>query len=172
MAMIRGYVAQSLDGYIATRDHGLDWLPPIDGFQASYDAFLATVATVVMGRSTFDVVAGFDPWPYPGRRCLVVTSRPLATAIDGVAAWRDGVPALVRHLRALDDGDVWIVGGGGLQSALLDAGALDTLEVFVMPLLLGDGIPLWPPGGATHRASLVAAEPAAEGAVRALYSFD
>ncbi|MCS0501449.1 dihydrofolate reductase family protein [Ancylobacter mangrovi] len=145
---IQGYMAASLDGYIADRDGGIGWLAPFDEVDAGYAGFIAGIDTVVMGRTTYDQVllmgresgAG---WFYEGKRALILTSRPLGDAPAGVSAWTDDVPRLIAHLRARE-GNSWIVGGAALQAAFIEAGALDRLDLFIIPVLLGDGVPLFP----------------------------
>jgi len=154
--VIRGYVAMSLDGYIAAPGGDLAWLTKYDTAdlgEHGYAPFIKTIATVVMGRATYDWLraAGVD-WPYGDKRVLVVTSRPLEEAPAPLVIWSEGVERLVAYLRSLSDGDVWIAGGGRLQQAVIAAGGLDRLELFVMPELLGDGTPLFPPNG--HRRGL------------------
>jgi len=168
---IRGYIAASLDGFIATPDGGIGWLDRYQDVDYGYEAFLAEIGTVVLGRATYDQALGFGTgWPYPGRRGLVVTSRPLPSPPEGVTAWRDGVAALIDHLRRASDRDVWVVGGARLQRAFLDAGALDRLDLFVIPELLGDGVPLFPRSDRRHRLQLEDARPLPRGMVRLSYA--
>ncbi len=144
MASIRGYIAASVDGYIADRDGGVGWLEPFEAVDFGYERFIGEINTVVMGRNTYEQARGFGPdWVYLGKRGIVVTSKPITNPPPDVAAWTEGIPKLVPHLRKLDDGDVWIVGGSRLQSALLDLAAIDRLELFLIPILLGDGVPLF-----------------------------
>ena len=175
MATIRGYIAASLDGYIATVDGGVDWLDKygdVGGGEFSYGRFIAGVRTVVMGRATYDAIAGFDvAWPYGDRRAIVVTSLPIDRPAGPVETWSEGLDALVRHLRALEDGDVWLVGGGRLQQAFIERGALDSLALFIAPELLGGGIPLFPPNGFARPVRLVSSETLKAGFVRLLYDF-
>jgi dihydrofolate reductase len=149
MATIRGYIAASLDGYIASPDGGIDWLRQYDNVdmgEHGYPGFIAQITTVVMGRGTYDSLLTLGiPWPYSGKRTIVVTSRPITDPPAPIDVWTDRVDRLVDRLRALDDGDVWIVGGGKLQQAFIAAGALDQIELFVIPELIGRGIPLFPP---------------------------
>lgn len=175
MADILGYIAASLDGYIATADDRLDWLfrhdEPGPG-EKDYERFLRRVRTIVMGRSTYDFLAADpSPWPYGGHRVIVVTSRPIAGP-KGPLEVRADVDALVAELRALDDGDVWMLGGGRLQMAFLERGALDEIEVFVMPELLGGGRPLFPATGFEASPRLLGFGLFGQGAVRLRYAFD
>jgi dihydrofolate reductase len=145
MAVIRGYIAASLDGCVADADGGVDWLAPYAGVDGGYRDVLRQVGTVVMGRRTHDQIPSLGiGWPYAGKRGLIVTSGRGASVHAGARFWTDGLPALVEHLRDLDDGDVWVVGGAMLLAAMIEAGALDRLELLVAPLLLGQGLRLFP----------------------------
>lgn len=140
MAVIRGYIAASLDGCVADASGGLDWLAPYATVDAGYRDFTDQVGTVVMGRRTHDQIPSLGiGWPYAGKRGLVVTSGRGASVHPGTRFWTDGLPALIEHLRDLDDGDVWVVGGAMLLAAMIEARALDRLELCVAPLLLGEG---------------------------------
>ena len=160
MAQIRGYIGASLDGYIAGPGGSLDWLTRYDGIDAgrySYDRFIAGIRTVVMGRATYDAIAGMKvDWPYAGQRGIIVTSQPLDAPPVPLQVWTTGIDALAAHLRGLDDGDVWIVGGGCLQQALIERGALDSLILFIVPEILGGGTSLFPPNGFARSVRLAA----------------
>jgi len=147
--MIRLYVAASLDGFIADSDGGVGWLDPFDSpdTTASYEAFIAQIGTIVMGRTTFDQVLTFGEWPYAGQRTLVLTSRPLSNPPpDTEALSMSALPDAIPGLRA-ESRDVWLVGGGQTVRAFLDLGAIDEIELYVMPVILGAGLPLFPSGG-------------------------
>jgi dihydrofolate reductase len=145
MAVIRGYIAASLDGRLADAGGGLDWLRPYAAVDGGYRDFIGQVGTVVMGRRTHDQIPSLGMgWPYAGKRALVVTSGRGASVHAGARFWTDGLPDLIGHLRGLDDGDVWVVGGAMLLAAMIEAGALDRLELLVAPLLLGKGARLFP----------------------------
>lgn len=148
--MIRGYMAQSADGYVADRDGGVGFLDPFQTDEAGedYAAFIKTIETVVMGRRTYDQIVGFGVgWPYEGKRAIVVTSRALeadgAPPLGAPELWSGGLAALARHLEDTSQGDVWIVGGPRLQGAFLAGGHLDRLDLFVVPVLLGGGVRLF-----------------------------
>jgi dihydrofolate reductase len=145
MAVIRGYIAASLDGRLADAGGGLDWLRPYAAVDGGYSDFIGQVGTVVMGRRTHDQIPSLGMgWPYAGKRALVVTSGRGASVHVGTRFWTDGLPDLIGHLRGLGDGDVWVVGGAMLLAAMIEAGALDRLELLVAPLLLGEGVRLFP----------------------------
>lgn len=148
--MIRGYIASTLDGYIAAADHSFSFLDPYPAEDAGYADFYADIGTLVMGRVTYEVCRRTMQWPYAGKRSIVVTSGEIADLPADAETWSAGVEALISHLRAEATQDIWIVGGGRLQQALIDRDALDRLDHFIVPVILGGGIPLYP-AGATSR---------------------
>ncbi|WP_263410444.1 dihydrofolate reductase family protein [Terriglobus tenax] len=174
MARIRGYIASSLDDYIADQDGSLDWLFKYDGMdlgEHDYRLFAESIRTVVMGRDTYDFIAAQPaPWAYEGKRVIVVTSRPISSPA-GELETRDNVEALIDELRALNDGDVWMLGGGRLQSAFLQRGALDDIEIYVMPEIIGGGTPLFPSTGLCLSPKLAEAKPLDKGCVYMRYVF-
>ncbi len=145
---LRYHVAVSLDGFIARPDGSYDWLvadPTID-FSALYKEFDAAV----MGRKTYEVAlaAGTDG-SVPGLD-VTVFSRTLPTSTSrGVRVVNDDPREFVADLKSRRGGDIWLFGGGELFRYLLDAGLVDTVELAVMPVLLGEGIPVLPRGAST-----------------------
>jgi dihydrofolate reductase len=174
MARIVGYIATSLDGYIAEPEETLDWLTNRTDLELGafdYNLFLKRIRTVVMGRKTYDWMARQDmEWPYKDQRSIVVTSRPLPDPVWPVEI-RSDVDALIAELRGLDDGDVWMLGGGSLQMAFIEREALDELEVYVISQMLGGGAPLFPPSGFRKSIKLLSANALGGGGVRLHYSF-
>lgn len=175
MARIIGYIAASLDGFIATSDDRLDWLFKYDDMdlgEHDYRVFIKRIRTVIMGRGTYDFIASEStPWAYGDQRVLVVTSRPIANP-KGSLEIRQDIDAVIAELRALNDGDVWMLGGGQLQMAFLERGALDEIEIYVMPELLGGGKPLFPATGFETNPRLISAQSMHRGCVRLHYSFN
>ena len=152
--MLRGYMACSADGYIADAKVGVGFLDAFDGVDFGYDAFYASIDSLIMGRATFDQVRGFDlPWPYGGKPCHVMTSTDLSDPPEGVGRWTG---TLADYSAAMRGKSAWVVGGARLQAAFIAAGLLDRLTLFVMPLLLGRGVALFPQGDAAT--SLVLSE--------------
>ena len=175
MARIVGYIAASLDGYIAEPEETLDWLTKRSDLhlgEFDYNLFIKRIRTVVMGRATYDWLASQEmEWPYKEQRSIVVTSRPLPNPADQIEI-RDDVDTLIAELRSLDDGDVWMLGGGKLQMAFIERGALDEIEVYVVSQLLGGGTKLFPPTGHHRSLRLLAANPLGSGGVRLHYSLE
>jgi dihydrofolate reductase len=143
------YAGMSLDGLIADKDGGTTWMHPFFVPELGFHAFFEKVGAVVLGRTTYELAKRAPSWPYKGRTALVVTSRPLADPPpDTTAAGASDLRARIGGLRAQDRGDIWIIGGGKTARACLDAGLVDELELYLVPRLLGQGIPLLAPGPA------------------------
>lgn len=174
MARIVGYIAASLDGFIADKNEGLEWLfnAPAELGEHHYDVFIKRIRTVVMGRSTYDwLVRSRMDWAYGAQRVFVVTSRPIENPI-GALETRSDIGSLIAELRALDDGDVWMLGGGKLQMAFIERGALDEIEVYFASALIGGGYPLFPPTGHNATLKLLSAKALGVGMARLHYSFE
>jgi dihydrofolate reductase len=172
MGRIVGFIAMSLDGYIAEPGGGLSFLDDYPAESPEYDAFIAGVGTVVMGRDTYDVVRRHMDWPYADKHAIIVTTRPAPDLVPGAEIWSSGeVDGLLAHLRSarLPDGDIWILGGGRLQQAFLDRGAIERLDLFILPEILGGGIPMIPPGAGRRRLKLLDLGTWGKGVVRAVY---
>jgi dihydrofolate reductase len=174
MARILGYIAASLDGFIVDRNGSLDWLFKYDDMdlgEHDYRTFIKRIRTVVMGRATYDWVAAEpSPWAYQDQRTIVVTHSPIQD-LKGPIETRSDVDALIAELRALDDGDVWMLGGGRLQMAFMERGALDELEIYVIPEIIGGGAPLFPATGFRASPTLISAKEMSKGCVRLHYRF-
>ena len=173
MAKILGYIAVSLDGFIAAPEDSLDWLSKYDGMdlgEHDYSLFLKRIRTVVMGRGTYDFIARETaPWSYDEQRVIVVTSRPI-THPKGALETRSDIDSLIVELRNDGDGDVWMLGGGQLQMAFIERGALDEIEIYVMPELIGGGRPLFPATGFQASPRLLSAQALDRGCVRLHYA--
>ena len=146
MRPVRYNVAATLDGYIAGPQGEYDWIP-MDP-TVDFAAIFAKVDTVLLGRHSYETVleGGTPPWA-PGARVYVVSRTLRAEDHPGVTIVGDDVGGVVSALRAEPgEGEIWLFGGGGLFGSLLAEGQVDTVEVTVVPVLLGGGVPLLPSG--------------------------
>ncbi len=165
----------SLDGFIARSDHSLDWLDKqhLGGEDHGYDAFFASVDGLVMGRSTFETVLGFvGHWPYS--KPVVVMSRSLSQE-DIPEALRDRVRLTHLAPRALMDSlydEGWsraYVDGGQVVQSFLRARLIDEMTITVIPILIGEGRPLFGPLEADIDLELLGSTPFASGLVQHSY---
>src|ERR671916_2433956 len=152
MRRIRYQVAMSLDGYIAGPNGEADWIiidPEID-FAALFEQF----DTFLLGRRTFEAMGRGGQGGTPGVKTFVFSRTLRQQDYPKVTIVAEGVEETVAALRAAPGKDIWLFGGGSLFRSLLDAGLVDTVEVAVMPVLLGEGIPLLPPPARQTRLKL------------------
>lgn len=166
------FIATSVDGYIARPDGGLDWLAAGEsGEDFGYDAFMAGVDVLYMGRGTYETVRGFGTWPYAGRR-VVVASRSLPRRRDAppgdVEVTPEAPSDLFERLSAEGAGRVY-VDGGRLITSCLGAGLVDEMTITRVPVLLGEGLPLFGRSDRDVRLEHVRTRPFASGLVQSTY---
>lgn len=142
------YIACSLDGYIADKDGGISFLDEVSptDFSLVYDDFYSSINTLIMGGKTFRQLTHEltpDNWPYMGKKCFVYTNQPLKKTEDVEAATLP--PAkLLSSIRQTQKGDIWLMGGGEIIKLFLKDKLIDRYYIYVMPVLLGGGTPLFP----------------------------
>lgn len=146
------FIATSLDGFIARSDGGLDWLDEANGSvpkgeDCGYSAFMKTVDVLVIGRKTYEKVRSFGPWPY-GKTSVVVLSRnPISFCKDippCVSHSSESPNELYQRLSSEGAEQLYIDGGVTIQR-FLAAGLIDEMIITFIPILLGEGIPLFGP---------------------------
>jgi len=139
------FVGTSVDGFIARRNGALDFLPEGGGEPHGYTEFIASVDAIVIGRKTFETVRAFEAWPYGDKRVVVLSTRPVdfSAVRGGVVEHRAGTPAeIVSQLEATGAHHLYIDGGLTIQG-FLRAGVIHRLVITRVPVLIGDGIPLF-----------------------------
>ncbi|WP_299406523.1 dihydrofolate reductase family protein [Acaryochloris sp. IP29b_bin.148] len=146
------FIATSLDGFIARKDGDIDWLNDAnatvpEGEDCGYQSFIASVDVLIMGRKTYEQVLSFGPWPYGQIRVIVMSRSPIQFPVE--------LPACVTHSaemprmlydRLVNEGvqHLYIDGGVTIQR-FFAAGLIDELTITVIPILLGEGTPLFGP---------------------------
>jgi dihydrofolate reductase len=171
-------IATSADGFIARPDGSVDWLDrPRPKGNYGMGAFYRSIDTIVWGRKTYDValefqkkgVAGsaFDPKlkNYVFTRTLLSSRAP-----KGVEFVNKPVKAFAAGIRATEGKDIWVMGGAGIIASFLDEGEIDEFILNVIPILIGEGIPLLAPRHRTVPLNLVASTKFADGVVKLHYS--
>ena len=145
MHLVRYHVAISIDGFIAPKDGSADWLNPYG--KAAMDfigPWMKQIGGVIVGRATYDQSTGVGGWMWKDIPALVMTSRPLPKKHSAsVEAARDPAEGL-KSLRArVSKGDIWLFGGGVTAGSFLKENLIDLVELAVVPVVLGEGRPLF-----------------------------
>jgi dihydrofolate reductase len=152
MRRVRYVVAMSLDGYITGPNGEADWIimdPEID-FRALFDQF----DTFLLGRRTFEGMGGAASGGQPGAQTIVFSRTLRQQDYPNVTIVSEKPEQVLADLRSKPGKDIWLFGGGSLFRSLLEARLVDAVEVSVIPVLLGEGIPLLPPKPSSERFKL------------------
>src|SRR5437868_926663 len=139
------FIGTSLDGFIARHNGSFDFLPVGGGEPHGYEEFFASVDALVIGRKTFEVVLAFPEWPYGDKRVVVLSSRSLdLSGVRGANVEQmSGAPTeIVAKLAATGAHHLYIDGGITIQE-FLRAGLIQRLIITRVPVLIGEGIPLF-----------------------------
>ena len=138
------FVGTSLDGFIARRNGDYDFLPVDGGEPHGYEEFIASIDTILIGRNTFDVVLRLPSWPYSDKRVVVLSHRPVKVLrMPGRVERMSGEPVhIVQQLTATGAKHVYVDGGITVQE-FLRTGQIHDLTITRVPVLIGDGIPLF-----------------------------
>lgn len=143
-------VAMSLDGFIAGAKGEFDWIPMDPTID--FGAIFAGMDTVLMGRETYDVARKQGSVGMFGMKAYVFSRTLRPEDHPGVTIVGDDAAATVASLRRQTGKGIWLMGGGKLFQALLEAGQVDVIQASVVPVLLGGGVPFLP--SLTNRARL------------------
>ena len=139
------FCGTSVDGFIARADGGLDFLDAGGNEPHGYEEFIATIDTIVIGRKTYETVLGFDQWFYGDKRVVVLSSHPVEQPRNAHVEHMSGEPAAIAaKLAATGATHVYLDGGITIQR-FLRAGLVARLIVTRVPVLIGEGIPLFGP---------------------------
>lgn len=138
------YIACSLNGKIAREDGSIDWLEKIpnpDNSDYGYQAFLESIDTTIMGNNTYKQLIGWDiEFPYKDTTNYVLSIK-TPDEPSKFATFIPGDPiAFIKELKKQPGKDIWLIGGGKVNSLLWNARLIDEIKLFVMPVLLSDGI--------------------------------
>ena len=139
------FIGTSVDGFIARPNGDLDFLPAGGGEPHGYNEFMATIDALVIGRKTFETVLAFPEWPYGNKRVVVLSSRLIdfSAVRGGIVEQMAGPPAeIIAKLAAYGVKHIYVDGGITIQN-FLRAGLVQRLTITRVPVLIGEGIPLF-----------------------------
>jgi dihydrofolate reductase len=142
------YIAASLDNYIARPDGNVDWLSSpeflIPDEDYGYNEFYSTIDTTLMGNSTYRFILDQDvPFPYPDKANYVFSRSAKNQYTEFVKFISHDPVKFVRHLKQEAGEDIWLVGGGQINTIMLNKDLIDKIILTIFPLTLGHGIPLF-----------------------------
>ncbi|MBS3092994.1 dihydrofolate reductase [Candidatus Pacearchaeota archaeon] len=132
------FIACSIDGFIAGKNNDLSWLFHDQDY--GFTSFFNSIGSTIMGRKTYELSAELKEWPYNGKKCYVITSQEIK---DERIIIRKDLVTLVKELKEIEEKDIWIVGGTRIIADLLNAGLLDSMILFMHPVIIDEGIPLF-----------------------------
>lgn len=168
---IIAHIATSADGYIARPDGNVDWLdrPMPDDAYGMAD-FLRSIDTILWGRKTYDFAARMGGLGVYGEVKHYAFSRtPPANPLRGVQFIADPIPDFVSRLRGTPGKNIWMMGGAGIIASFLDAGAIDEFSIHVIPVIIGEGIPLVAPRHRNVPLDLISSRSFSDGVVNLNY---
>ena len=144
------YIAASIDNFIARPDGNIDWLNDpdymIEGEDFGYGKFYASIDTTLMGNATYQEVMGFDiPFPYPDKKNYVF-SRSKKEKVEFVEFISEDIVGFATQLKSQKGGAIWLIGGGKINTFFLENGLIDQIILTIIPITLGEGIPLFQKG--------------------------
>lgn len=164
------FIAMSVDGYIAGKDGDISWLDEFNSADEDYgfSEFYRSVGAVLMGSGTYAKAKTLEGGIDGGMPTYVFTKERLQG--EGNLHFYDGKPiSLVRELKAKTEKNIWLVGGGRLATSFLKDQLIDRAVISVIPILLGGGIPLFPPGGAQGELTLESVNSYQNGVIQIMY---
>ena len=154
------YIAMSLDGYIADKNGGVNWISG-DGSDAdnagSFPEFIETVDTIVLGYRTYrQIITELSPdhWPYLGKKSYVLTHRTCENTKD-IMFKNNDIKKLLVEIKAQSGKDIWVCGGADIVNQLIHFDLIDLYWITIIPTLLGEGIRLFQPFDSRKRLRLL-----------------
>ncbi len=147
MRKVKMYIAASLDGKIATPDGDIKWLEDIPNpnkLDYEYANFLTTIDTTLMGNLSYQKIMSFGiDFPYPDTTNFVFTRQENLAPTEDVTFQTGDIVSFVKDLKTKPGKDIWLIGGAQINSLLFQAKLVDEVWLFVMPIVIGTGIPLF-----------------------------
>ena len=138
------YIAISLDGFIADKDGGVEWLDEYgaSGEDCGYRDFYNSIDALVYGKNTYEQVLTFLPWPYPDKKAIYLAIKICPQSILIMLNLYVDIPQFMKDIEAKGVKRLWLMGGAKLAESFYKLGLIDEYEIAVMPKKLGQGIPL------------------------------
>ena len=177
MRKIIVYIATSADGFIARKDGAVDWLDrPRPKGNYGMGEFWKSIDTILLGRKTYEMAVRFhkegkfNPGMFGGIKHYVFSRKPPKKVLEGFEFVKEPIKTFAKRLRAEKGKNISMIGGAGLIASFLDAGEIDEFAISVIPIFIGEGIPLIAPRHRTVPLKLLSTKKFSDGVVRLHYS--
>ncbi len=169
--LLRYQLAVSMDGFIGPHDGGVEWLEPYDEIAPEIlEPFMEEIGGLLMGRLTYELMMSFGPNPFEGLPIVVLSSRTDLELGPGIEVSGEGPLAALEQLRGrVERGDIWLFGGGVTATQYLELDLVDRVEMTIVPVVLGEGKPLFPGLSSPRTLELLSARAAKQGTVISTY---
>jgi dihydrofolate reductase len=173
MRKIKLYIAISLNGKIARSDGSVDWLENIPNPEKTdhgYQEFYNSIDTTIQGYSTYKQISDWDiDFPYTDKKNYVLTSKENPLPDKNVEFVTKNHIEFIQNLKQQEGGDIWLIGGGNTNTLLLNEKLIDLLHVFIMPVVLPDGIELFENFPLESKFTFIESKAYSSGAVELVY---
>ncbi len=143
MRQVHLYITSSIDGFISRLDGSVDWLFE-EGDYGVMD-FVKTIDCAVMGGATYRQVLTFGEWPYKDLKSYVITRDRTLSSEEDIQFVTEQPVEFFHNLKKKKGKDIWLIGGGEINSLFIREGLLDKISWYIQPIVLGQGIPLFAP---------------------------
>ncbi|HUK30536.1 MAG TPA: dihydrofolate reductase family protein [Candidatus Acidoferrum sp.] len=172
------WISTSADGFICRSDGGIDWLErPRPKGNYGFGAFYKTIDTTVWGRKTYEMALDYQKRGVSGtsfdtsvKNYFFSHTAPKSRPPAGMEFVRESIKTFATRLRAEMGKDIWIMGGAGIIASFLDAGEIDEFIINVVPIFIGEGIPLFTPARRNVPLKLLRVAKFPDGLVRQHYA--
>ena len=173
---IKLYIAISLNGKIARPDGSVEWLENIPNPEKTdygYEDFLNSVDTTIQGYNTYNQIIGWGiEFPYKGKKNYVLTGKKDVVNTEFVEFITENHAEFIKRLKEENGGDIWLIGGSQVNTLVLNAGLLDEIIVFVMPIIISGGIELFDAFPKETKLKLIGTKSYSSGVVELKYKID
>ena len=170
------YIASSLNGKIAKTDDSVDWLESIPNpnkLDYGYKALNKSIDTTIQGYSSYAQVMAWDiPFPYADKKNYVITRKQDLTNTEHVAFISQDHIEFIKRLKEQEGKNIWLIGGGQINSMLLEAGLIDEIQLFLMPVVIEGGVELFESLGIDKSIRLIESKSHPTGVVEMRYVID
>ncbi len=168
MSQLVLFIASSLDGYVARTSGAVDWLFTDQDY--GYESFYDSVDRLLMGRNTYEQIQSWGNYPYSEKQGFVFSRTVERDRDENVTFVSSDLVSFVKDLKAQDGKDIWLVGGAAIAKTCLENYLIDKFILSIHPVILGEGISLFPPPLPTLNLKLLHCQTFETGLVQITYS--